>query len=199
MNFNRVYLIGRITKVEYAYYFKGEYFIRACMLVERTSGNSDLIPVVIPMSFITEEDIGSNKKLSLCGEIRKYYGKIYVFAIKAKFISSTFEDRNEVELTAFISDISEIRVTPVSRKTIISFSVVCHDNQKRYCRIPCICLGRGCTLHRKTCITKWLYFFNWTVPIKEIPKEVWGNRARKNNLWDILLQNTTDLIPTSSS
>ena len=141
MNFNRVYLIGRITKVEYAYYFKGEYFIRACMLVERTSGNSDLIPVVIPMSFITEEDIGSNKKLSLCGEIRKYYGKIYVFAIKAKFISSTFEDRNEVELTAFISDISEIRVTPVSRKTIISFSVVCHDNQKRYCRIPCIAWG----------------------------------------------------------
>lgn len=139
MNSNEVYLLGTVTRLDSVYYIS-EWYIKVFMSVKRTSGNRDEIPVVIPQRFFKENKIWIGQKAKICGQI-KYNHEYYVLAKTATFVETVIEDGNEVELMGFVFEMSTIRQTSSSKRTIMNFTLICYDEMMNYCRIHCIAWG----------------------------------------------------------
>ena len=139
MNLNEVYLVGTITKLDDVYYIS-EWYIKVFISIERTSGNRDEIPVVIPQRLFKDDKIGIGQKVRICGKIR-HSSEYYVLAKTATFVEKVVGDINKVELMGFVSELSNVRQTSFTKRTIMNFSIMCYDERMNYCRIHCIAWG----------------------------------------------------------
>lgn len=147
---NKVLLTGKIiSDLELDHEAYGEKFYSAMLLTERTSGNADIIPLLI-----SEKLLGNNlngEYVSVTGHYRSYdrciEGRnnllLTVFVQELQILDEEFADFvNKIELTGYICKTPNYRKTPLGREiTDILIAVNRPFGKSDY--IPCICWSRN--------------------------------------------------------
>lgn len=144
---NKIKLAGTVvSNVELSHTFFGENFYKFDIEGERTSGNTDKIPCIVPQMLVG--DIKEGAKISLNGEIRSRneHDKIGTHCRLAVFVTEVSDycgyDENSVELEGFICKEPKYRKTPAGREIC---DVLIASNRKTHKSdyIPCIAWGRN--------------------------------------------------------
>jgi Single-stranded DNA-binding protein len=120
---NKVKLIGTVSSnFTYDHTVKNEKFFKFFLSIERTSGNIDIIPVVVSSKIIdTKKDL-TGYAIEVTGSFRSYDENVngvhkvllYVFADYIKFTEDV--DRNEIVLDGYICREPIYRTTPLGRQ-----------------------------------------------------------------------------------
>lgn len=147
---NKVELTGRIiSNLEFNHEIFGEKFYSAILFTERTSGNADVIPLLISEKLFTSNLKG--EYVSVIGELRSYNkhaeGKnslqLNVFVQELQILDGEFADfANEMELTGYICKPPTYRKTPLGRE-ITDILLAVNRPYVKSDYIPCICWGRN--------------------------------------------------------
>lgn len=147
---NRVEVAGKIISgLEFNHEMYGEKFYSAILFTERTSGNADMIPLLISEKlFIGNLD---GEYVSARGEFRSYNrhaeGKtslqLNVFVQEMRILDGEYSDfANGIELKGYICKKPIYRKTPLGREIAdILLAVNRPYGKSEY--IPCICWGRN--------------------------------------------------------
>lgn len=147
---NRVEVAGKIiSDLEFNHEMYGEKFYSAMLFTERTSGNADMIPLLVSEQLFTSNLNG--KYVSVNGEIRSYNNhregknslQLNVFVQEMQILDGEFADfANEMELTGYICKPPTHRKTPLGRE-IADILLAVNRPYGRSDYIPCICWGRN--------------------------------------------------------
>lgn len=150
---NSVRMGGAVASdLEVSHEVYGEKFYRFYLDVERLSGQSDHIPIIISERLIDVEDFNQGKLVELEGQFRSYNqyieGKsklmlsVFVKTISTLEVPETVKTLNEVSLNGFICKPAIYRKTPLGREIAdILIAVNRAYNKSDY--IPCILWGRN--------------------------------------------------------
>lgn len=147
---NKVNIAGVIcSDFKYSHTLCGEKFYIAHLEVERTSGKSDIIPIMVSDRMIKIEDL-TGVSVEILGQFRSYNkhidGKskllLTVFALEIEVMENFMYNNNNVELIGYLCKEPIYRKTPLGREIVDILLAV-----NRQCRktdyIPCICWGRN--------------------------------------------------------
>lgn len=147
---NRVEVAGKIISgLEFNHEMYGEKFYSAMLFTERTSGNADMIPLLISEKLFTGNING--EYVSVRGEFRSYNrhteGKtslqLNVFVQEMRILDGEFADfTNGIELTGYICKTPIYRKTPLGRE-IADLLLAVNRPYGKSEYIPCICWGRN--------------------------------------------------------
>lgn len=147
---NRVKLVGKIiSDMEFNHEVFGEKFYSAMLFTERTSGNADMIPLLISEKLFTGNING--EYVSVRGEFRSYNrhteGKtslqLNVFVQEMRILDGEYSDfANGIELAGYICRESVYRKTPLGRE-IADLLLAVNRPYGKSDYIPCICWGRN--------------------------------------------------------
>ena len=116
------------------------------LTVERLSGNSDTVNILVREEQLAALEPGENGKLCVVGEIRSFNSRrstgarlvITVLARELSFCDD--EDGNLVELTGTLCKEPNLRTTPMGREICdLMLAVNRHYGRSDY--LPCICWG----------------------------------------------------------
>lgn len=144
---NKIKLAGTvISSVELSHTFFEENFYKFDIEIERSSGNTDKLPCIVPQMLVG--DIKEGAKISLNGEIRSRNERdeISSHCRLAVFVTEVSDycgyDENSVELEGFICKEPKYRKTPAGREIC---DVLIASNRKTHKSdyIPCIAWGRN--------------------------------------------------------
>lgn len=145
---NKIKLAGTvISNVELSHTFLGENFYKFDLESERTSGNSDKIPCIVPQMLVG--DIKEGAKISLNGEIRSrnYRDELGTHCQLAVFVTEVSDylgyDENSVELEGFICKEPKYRKTPSEREICDLLIASNRERSNKSDYIPCITWGRN--------------------------------------------------------
>lgn len=145
---NKIKLAGTvISNVELSHTFLGENFYKFDLESERTSGNSDKLPCVIPQMLVG--DIKEGAKISLNGEIRSrnYRDELGTHCQLAVFVTEVLDylgyDENSIELEGFICKEPKYRKTPSEREICDLLIASNRERSNKSDYIPCITWGRN--------------------------------------------------------
>ena len=154
---NRVCLEGEIYElIQFDHVTKeGRKINKTTVLVERLSGNDDLIPLLIPEDKLSEElkADANGKRVRVYGEFRSYnfagddgkrHVKLRVFVHKIEIISGeqAAEDKNIVYLEGKLCKTPVVRMTPLGR-VITDLIIAVPKNKGKSDFIPCIAWGEN--------------------------------------------------------
>lgn len=154
---NRVCLEGEIYElIQFDHVTKeGRKINKTTVLVERLSGNDDLIPLLIPEDKLSEElkADANGKRVRVYGEFRSYnfagddgkrHVKLRVFVHKIEIISGeqAAEDKNIVYLEGKLCKTPVARMTPLGR-VITDLIIAVPKNKGKSDFIPCIAWGEN--------------------------------------------------------
>lgn len=136
---NKIRLAGEIGEVKYSYTHKGTDFYKAYITTHRQSGNTDILPVILPFKDI-------QGKVCLIGEIRtrnvhkdgKSHLDIFVYV---KEVEDYTEDENYAIGDGYICKEPIYRVTPLLRR--ISDVLIACNRERHSDYIPSIAWGRN--------------------------------------------------------
>ena len=147
---NKVNIAGVIcSDFNYSHTLCGEKFYIADLEVERRSGKSDIIPIMVSDRMIKIEDL-TGVAVEILGQFRSYNkhidGKskllLTVFALEIEVLENFTYNNNNVELIGYLCKEPIYRKTPLGREIVDILLAV-----NRQCRktdyIPCICWGRN--------------------------------------------------------
>ena len=147
---NKVNIAGVIcSDFTYSHTLCGEKFYIADLEVERTSGNSDIIPIMVSDRMIKIEDL-TGVSVEITGQFRSYNKNIdgktklllTVFVLEIEVLENFTYNNNNVELVGYICKEPIYRTTPLGKEITDVLLAV-----NRQCRktdyIPCICWGRN--------------------------------------------------------
>ena len=116
------------------------------LTVERLSGNSDTVNILVREEQLTALEPGENSKLCVVGEIRSFNsrrstGARLVITVLARELSFCDDkDGNLVELTGTLCKEPNLRTTPMGREICdLMLAVNRHYGRSDY--LPCICWG----------------------------------------------------------
>lgn len=145
---NKIKLAGTvISNVELSHTFLGENFYKFDLESERTSGNSDKIPCVIPQMLVG--DIKEGAKITVSGNIRSrnYRDELGTHCQLAVFVTEVSDylgyDENSVELEGFICKEPKYRKTPSEREICDLLIASNRERSNKSDYIPCITWGRN--------------------------------------------------------
>ena len=145
---NKIKLTGTVVSgVKLSHTFLGENFYKFDLESERTSGNSDKIPCLIPQMLVG--DIKEGAKISLNGEIRSrnYTDELGTHCQLAVFVTEVSDycgyDENSVELEGFICKEPKYRKTPAGREICDLLIASNRERSNKSDYIPCITWGRN--------------------------------------------------------
>lgn len=147
---NRVKLAGKIiSDLEFNHEVFGEKFYSAMLFTERTSGNADMIPLLISEKLFTGNLSG--EYVSIRGEFRSYNNhvegttrlQLNVFVQEMQIFDGEFANfANGIELTGYICKKPIYRKTPLGRE-IADILLAVNRPYGKSDYIPCICWGRN--------------------------------------------------------
>lgn len=147
---NRVKLAGKIiSDMEFNHEVFGEKFYSAMLFTERTSGNADMIPLLISEKLFTGNING--EYVYVRGEFRSYNrhaeGKtklqLNIFVQEMRILDGEFADfTNGIELAGYICKTPIYRKTPLGRE-IADILLAVNRPYGKSDYIPCICWGRN--------------------------------------------------------
>lgn len=147
---NKVNIAGVIcSDFNYSHTLCGEKFYIADLEVERTSGKSDIIPIMVSDRMIKIEDL-TGVSVEITGQFRSYNKNIdgktklllTVFALEIEFLENFTYNNNNVELIGYICKEPIYRTTPLG-KEIADFLLAVNRQCGKSDYIPCICWGRN--------------------------------------------------------
>ena len=147
---NKVNIAGVIcSDFNYSHTLCGEKFYIADLEVERTSGKSDIIPIMVSDRMIKIEDL-TGVSVEITGQFRSYNkhidGKskllLKVFVCEIEVLENFTYNNNNVELIGYICKEPIYRTTPLGKEIADVFVAVNRDYGKSD-YIPCICWGRN--------------------------------------------------------
>ena len=147
---NKVNIAGVIcSDFNYSHTLCGEKFYIADLEVERTSGKSDIIPIMVSDRMIKIEDL-TGVSVEILGQFRSYNlhidGKskllLTVFALEIEFLENFTYNNNNVELIGYICKEPIYRTTPLG-KEIADVLLAVNRSYGKSDYIPCICWGRN--------------------------------------------------------
>ena len=145
---NKIKLAGTVVSgVELSHTFLGENFYKFDIESERTSGNTDKIPCIVPQMLVG--DIKEGAKISLNGEIRSRNERdeIGTHCRLAVFVTEVSDylgyDENSVELEGFICKEPKYRKTPTGREICDVLIASNRERSNKSDYIPCITWGRN--------------------------------------------------------
>lgn len=147
---NKVNMAGVIcSDFNYSHTLCGEKFYIADLEVERTSGKSDIIPIMVSDRMIKIEDL-TGVSVEILGQFRSYNkhidGKskllLKVFVCEIEVLENFTYNNNNVELIGYICKEPIYRTTPLGKEIADVFVSVNRDYGKSD-YIPCICWGRN--------------------------------------------------------
>ena len=145
---NKVYLQGEVVSEPVLNHLvKDEEFYGFDLKVGRLSGQSDIIPIIIPKKLIQIHDIKLNDCVAVKGQFRSH-NKIdgdkrkLVLAVFVKEVCECVEGANVnvVELSGYICKPSIYRTTPFARE-ICDLLLAVNRNYNKSDYIPCIAWG----------------------------------------------------------
>ena len=147
---NKVNIAGVIcSDFNYSHTLCGEKFYIADLEVERTSGKSDIIPIMVSDRMIKIEDL-TGVAVEITGQFRSYNkhidGKsklvLTVFVYEIEVLENVMYNNNNVELIGYICKEPIYRKTPLGREIAdVLLAVNRQCGKSDY--IPCICWGRN--------------------------------------------------------
>ena len=147
---NQVNIAGVIcSDFTYSHTLCGEKFYIADLEVERRSGKSDIIPIMVSDRMIKIEDL-TGVSVEITGQFRSYNkhidGKskllLTVFALEIEVMENFMYYNNNVELIGYICKEPIYRKTPLGREIAdVLLAVNRQCGKSDY--IPCICWGRN--------------------------------------------------------
>lgn len=145
---NKIELAGTVvSSVELSHTFLGENFYSFDIESERTSGNTDKLPCIVPQMLVG--DIKEGAKISLNGEIRSRNERdeIGTHCRLAVFVTEVSDycgyDENSVELEGFICKEPKYRKTPSEREICDLLIASNRERSNKSDYIPCITWGRN--------------------------------------------------------
>ena len=145
---NKIKLAGTVvSSVELSHTFLGENFYSFDIESERTSGNTDKLPCIVPQMLVG--DIKEGAKISLNGEIRSRNERdeIGTHCRLAVFVTEVSDycgyDDNSVELEGFICKEPKYRKTPAGREICDVLIASNRERSNKSDYIPCITWGRN--------------------------------------------------------
>ena len=130
----------------YSHSSRGQDFYSFPLQVQRLSGNTDTVNVILRREQLAALEVQEAEKLCVTGELRTFnnrrgYGAkliITVFARELEFLDE--EDMNLVQLTGTICKDPNLRTTPMGRD-ICDLMVAVNRRYGRSDYLPCICWG----------------------------------------------------------
>ena len=147
---NKVNIAGVIcSDFNYSHTLCGEKFYIADLEVERTSGKSDIIPIMVSDRMIKIEDL-TGVSVEILGQFRSYNKRIdektklllTVFVYEIEVLENFIYNNNNVELIGYICKEPIHRMTPLGRE-IADFLLAVNRQCGKSDYIPCICWGRN--------------------------------------------------------
>lgn len=145
---NKIKVAGIVvSSVELSHTFLGENFYSFDIESERTSGNTDKLPCIVPQMLVG--DIKEGAKISLNGEIRSRNERdeIGTHCRLAVFVTEVSDycgyDENNVELEGFICKEPKYRKTPSEREICDLLIASNRERSNKSDYIPCITWGRN--------------------------------------------------------
>lgn len=149
---NQVTLSGEIVRnFEFSHEVFGEGFYTAMLASERTSGQKDIIPVMVSERLIniSEEEGWIGQKVNISGQFRSFNkheekkNRLMLYVFANEFIpEDEIDNSNYIFLDGYICKPPIYRETPLGREIADILLAVNRPYGKSDC-IPCICWGRN--------------------------------------------------------
>lgn len=155
---NIVSLAGvSVTPFEFSHELFGERFYITYILIERSSGIADVIPVMVSERSTNIKDVVVGTWVKISGSYRSYNHNITgkkqlvltVFANEFDVLEEgTLEESNDIYIDGFVCKQPVYRVTPLGRE-IADVIVAVNRSYGRTDYIPCILWGRNARFAEK--------------------------------------------------
>lgn len=130
----------------YSHSGRGEQFYSFPLEIQRLSGNTDTVNIVVRHSQLAALEVSGSGKLRVTGQLRTFNNRrgdgaklvITVLAMELEFCDD--EDENFVSLTGALCKTPTLRTTPMGRD-ICDLMVAVNRHYGRSDYLPCICWG----------------------------------------------------------
>ena len=149
MNFdnNLVQLCGVMGAAPvFSHAARGEQFYTFPLVVERLSGNSDTLNIVLRWEQLEAVEAVEGEKLFVRGQLRSYNNRrgegarLVITVLAEQLVICSEPDENRVSLTGTLCKAPNVRVTPLGRDICdLMLAVNRHYGRSDY--LPCICWG----------------------------------------------------------
>ncbi len=150
---NQVIIIGEITgDFEFSHVIFGEGFYIADVRVERLSGISDFIPLMVSERLINVDEDFMGQNIMVTGQFRSYNRQqekknqlvLSVFAREIEFVDVIEENTqtNQIYLNGYLCKKPVYRITPLGRE-IADLLLAVNRPYGKSDYMPCICWGRN--------------------------------------------------------
>ena len=144
---NRVLLCGTMAGApQYSHSAGGQRFYSFPLQVQRLSGSSDVLNIVLRREQLAAVEVGEQARLRVKGELRSFNnrrgeGARLVLTVLARELTLTDEaDENRVSLRGTLCKAPNARVTPLGRD-ICDLLLAVNRRGGRSDYLPCICWG----------------------------------------------------------
>jgi primosomal replication protein N len=144
---NRVLLCGTMAGApQYSHSAGGQRFYSFPLQVQRLSGSSDVLNIVLRREQLAAVELGEQARLRVKGEVRSFNnrrgeGARLVLTVLARELALTDEpDENRVSLLGTLCKAPNARVTPLGRD-ICDLLLAVNRRGGRSDYLPCICWG----------------------------------------------------------
>ena len=144
---NRVLLCGTMAGApQYSHSAGGQRFYSFPLQVQRLSGSSDVLNIVLRREQLAAVEVGEQARLRVKGELRSFNnrrgeGARLVLTVLARELTLTDEaDENRVSLRGTLCKAPNARVTPLGRD-ICDLMLAVNRPYGRSDYLPCICWG----------------------------------------------------------
>ena len=144
---NRVLLCGTLAGApQYSHTAGGQPFYSFPLEVQRLSGSSDVLNIVLRREQLDAVEVGERARLCIRGEVRSFNnrrgeGARLVLTVLARELALTDEpDENRVSLRGTLCKAPNARVTPLGRD-ICDLLLAVNRRGGRSDYLPCICWG----------------------------------------------------------
>lgn len=141
---NTIRIIGRLKQdFKYCYDYRGEWFYSSYLESKRTSGATDLLPIVISELVTSLNEYRAGDVVEILGEVRTRNdnGRVRVFIFVNDIYLTTAGDSNSVNLDGHICKDTVYRLTPLGREITDIILAVNRRHGTDY--IPCVAWGRA--------------------------------------------------------
>ncbi len=152
---NRITLCGSLAELPvYSHKNHDKRFYRFLLEVERLSGTTDLLPVVVPEDVLYAMDLSGGSMLEVTGQIRSFNsrnptGRKLIISVYAEHLTALEgEPINDAVLTGVICKPTVYRRTPLGRE-ICDVMLAVNRPYHRTDYIPCIFWGRTASVIRQ--------------------------------------------------
>ena len=147
MQSNAVRLCGTLAGTPaFSHESRGERFYTFPLQVQRLSGNSDTLNIVLRQSQLEQLEAAEREKLLVTGQLRSYNrrrgegAKLVLTVLARELMLCEGPDENTVQLTGTLCRAPNPRVTPMGRD-ICDLMLAVNRSYGRSDYLPCICWG----------------------------------------------------------